>query len=578
MRVNISLFSKLCLLITNVILVFSVAILLFSNIFFIIGSSLSLYILLPVFASVILFAYWNIRNYFESHRQIILFGMIIFLGVVIGISIYGVSNFHEFSSDGQTSYSQARVELANGYNPFYDPTENEIIDQYPQAPWIYGTLVYLFTGILDSSRAFNIIFLVAGFCAAFSFFSSHRDNPLWITLLLSLLSVLNPVIICQSLSFLHDGQLGIMLLIIIFYSMSLLRKFDLPLLIGLGCALILATNIKLTGVVYGYLFSGGILAWFIITRQWIPINIISKMKGTKLLNGIKILIHSVDKNCRYWLMGLVFSLILGVVFFGYTSYVQNTIEDGSPFARLENIDEFLLKNRDLPPNWADYSPLRRFILSIFSESQNSAGEIAQLKIPFTFINREVLTFSSGANRVGGFGPLFSGVFLLTVILFPSAFSLAIRFKGMALDSLWVSLLISISVLITSAAWWNRFVPQFWLLPIFVVFTMLLYERRRIGRLLSYGLILALLLNASIVSYSYVTQARQATIELDIIFNTMKQASKKYPLNVYFKNRKIFPIYYSERKIRFEVVEKDELGCAEPVILPKLSNEVMYCVQ
>jgi hypothetical protein len=290
------------------------------------------------------------------------------------------------------------------------------------------------------------------------------------------------------------------------------------------------------------------------------------------------LYNSFDRNSRSWLSGLVISTVIGLFFFGYTSYVQNTIKYGSPFAMLEDFDQVLLKNGDTPPNWANFSPPRRFIYSIFSESQVSAGDNARIKIPFTLTEREIRSFGSGEHRVGGFGPLFGGAILIASLLFPATIALAIHYKGVALDNLWLSLLILLSILISSAAWWNRFVPQFWLFPVIVAFTIYLYERRRVGRLLAMGLIMVMLLNSGIVTYSYITQNRQATIALNKIFNTMKQASKKSPLKVTYSNRVIFPVYFNERNIRFESVDLDKLGCPDPVVLPNLSDEVKYCVQ
>lgn len=119
---------------------------------------------------------------------------------------------------------------------------------------------------------------------------------------------------------------------------------------------------------------------------------------------------------------------------------------------------------------------------------------SHLKLPFTVKEEELKTISVD-TRVGGFGPLFGGSVLLSLILLAAAFPAdpkrTLAYAGLVL-------LILISALVNPEAWWARYAPQLWLLPVIAVMAGL-EIRRKIPRFLGLLIVLALSLNVLLVS-------------------------------------------------------------------------------
>jgi len=571
---------KLCIIFTNAILAFTIAILLFSTLFYIFKIPIQTYILIPAILVTCLFVFWNSKYYFEKHHLIPICIILFLCLVLFAAALLICSRFRELPSDGQTYQTEARLLFANGFNPFYDHTADARIDQYPIGPWVYGTIIYLLTGSIDSSRIFNILFWAGGIFAAFAYFASIFKKNVSLVIFLSLICVLNPVVITQSLSFYVDGQFTLMLLIVIAFSLLLSNKFDPPVLLGLVMAVILAINIKLTGILYVGILGGGILFWDILFNRWIP-GINGHLMRSGPYQFIKYLWKSLNINDKMWITGLAGSGAIGVGFFGYPAYIQPPFEYGSFIGYFNKWDQALLKINQLPSNWVNLSALQKFVLSLFSESMVTSNIELNVKWPLMFSKEELISFIFCDHLSGGFGPLFGSVIGITILAIPFVIILAWRSKNHNMQYLLgLPLLIIISTLVTSMPWISRFVPQFWWFPIFIVASLLLLnDRLQAGRCIAWIIIAFMFYNSFLVSFSNYSQHRQVTIELNNQFNLMKKEGKREPLLFYNANRTYLSTYLKENNVQFISVKDSKGICPEGMIKSKLPypvNDAWFC--
>jgi hypothetical protein len=114
------------------------------------------------------------------------------------------------------------------------------------------------------------------------------------------------------------------------------------------------------------------------------------------------------------------------------------------------------------------------------------------------VSKEELQAIQPDSRIAGFGPLFGGAILLSLALLAAMWPLN---KKMGLAYAGLGLLLTGSALVNPEAWWARYAPQIWLLP--VLFAMPgLAANHKPQRILGLAIILALCLNLYMVSAAY----------------------------------------------------------------------------
>jgi hypothetical protein len=115
-------------------------------------------------------------------------------------------------------------------------------------------------------------------------------------------------------------------------------------------------------------------------------------------------------------------------------------------------------------------------------------------------------------RVAGWGPLFGGVVLLTVVGW-CMFLLTFRTRKWESGWMWlISLAIMVSVFLNTESWWARFSPQLWLVP--VICCVFFFSLRPVHfHLTGYALALTLTLNLLLVSYGYLSRNIPSTFEV-----------------------------------------------------------------
>src|SRR4029077_6454858 len=189
---------------------------------------------------------------------------------IIG-SIFISGIFYDISADGQMYHMESAIQMKAGWNPFRE----ELPAAFNQAIWLnhYGkgvedpqATIYAFTHRLETTKATNFMALAASFCLVMAFLTrlnrfSHRKN-----LLFSGLLAFNPVTFYQLLNTYVDGQLCSFLLCFIAIAGLLFLESNRYYLFLLASVLIVVINIKFTALVFGGIFTAGMLFLFMLLR------------------------------------------------------------------------------------------------------------------------------------------------------------------------------------------------------------------------------------------------------------------------------------------------------------------------
>lgn len=500
--------------------------------------------------------------YFPEHGYLIALSILTSGAVVIvGAGIIS-GQFYDISYDGQAYQQEGIIALSEGWNPIHNWTVDkpEIgalerwVNHYPKGPWIPATTIYKMTGDIEQGKAFAIIFIFAAFAMVLSLLLRLPNLRWYWAVLVSFLVAVNPVSLYQSLSYYIDGQLFSLLVMLAALLVRMWFDQTRPTLVVLSMTVMVLVNMKFTAVAYVLVF---LTAAFFIALFREKIKICTNLV---IFSGA----------------GLVLCLFLT----GFNPYITNTITKKHPFYPLAGSKAINLKPYNTPQNFVHKPGPVILFLSVFSRSDNLRGEGSRAiyKWPFSFTKKELSPFTQTNAKEGGFGPFYSGGFLLSLVVFVSVLFLSKRqfFSGKEKDLFFligvVAAVVAVSSSINPISSLARYVPQFWLVAVLGVLVALL---ARVRWLLGIGLVLAaiLLLNNILVFKTYLKYNLQTTRSLD---NRLVELSKTntVPLRLDFGEFFSTRIKLDAHHIAY-VEEKGLPNCKAPKRL-LLENVTQYC--
>jgi hypothetical protein len=264
-----------------------------------------------------------------------------------------------------------------------------------------------------------------------------------------------------------DGQLASLLTIMAAGAIVwIVRLSGLGLLMICSAAFCLI-NIKFTGAVYAGLFAFAIAA-------------IGLLRGQRLRSFMPLI-----------------ACMLALVGPGYTPYITNLLQGKHILYPVMGERRVDIMARMTPIALEGHSAIAKLAFSLAAETANSCQdcEAGQLKIPFTIRLAEARGATFPDPRTGGFGPLFSAALLLAATLM----ILAARARAIS-ATLVASLAFLIgSVLINPEAWWARYVPQLWLVPLTVAMFMDATKLSRAARAVTIVLLVVLIADAAFMA-------------------------------------------------------------------------------
>jgi hypothetical protein len=416
---------------------------------------------------------------------------------MVALALYLASAFFDMSWDGLWYHQTAVYQMSHGWNPLRDPLHNlaphlqDWLHHYAKGPWYVALALFQTTHHIEWAKAAPWMALAATFLAVFATgldFGMRRRTAVVIAALVSL----NPVVTCQLVSYLVDG---LMVSFMACFVAALFRWFRRPSLLihwVLMASAILAINAKLTGPVY--------------------------LCFCCAAGGLYVLMKRRDLLVRYAVFQLA-CILLGAVLFGFNPFVTNTVHRGNPFYPWLGSaahPSFARRGQDpnelyeTPNNMKGRSRFVRLGYAIFSHPGPQTfynGEPAQLMWPFNVRWNDFTVFRFHEVRISGFGPLFSGAFLISLVL------LGITLVRPGIPREIVVLLagtIVASLLVSVHTWWARYGPQLWWLPIIAVIAGLAVPGWRAARWTAWGLAALLLINAVLVGVAHFRWEIEAT--------------------------------------------------------------------
>ena len=357
--------------------------------------------------------------------------------------------------------------------PIFDFLNSSIwVEHYQKCAEILSANFVLLFNNIEVGKTINYLFAFFIFNLSFFTFNKFKTSNTLINLFLSTLIILNPVSTGQIRTYYVDFIVyylfaGILLSIILKEKDFISNKLFLLLSIS---QISILCNIKLGGIFYSIIL---VLSYFIYSLI------------TKKYNNFKTI------SCIISL-----SIIL-VLISGINPYFTNIKNGHHPFYPLAGEGKMDIMTGNSPKSFEHKNSLYKLFISTFSNTKNITyvtNDTPKLKIPFSLKH---LNNGAGTDvRIGGFGYFWSEILLLLipfVILVKNSNEEDNKIYYFVITTLWLS------VLLNPESWWARYVPQFWLVPIFIIFWKSLNENQNKNlKIFSYFLILLLFINSYIL--------------------------------------------------------------------------------
>lgn len=463
---------------------------------------------------------------------------------ILLIAILISTAFYDFSFDGQWYHQSAIIHLAHKWNPIHSaPLKNQDlwVNHYPKGLWYFSASLYRLTNEIETGKAYQLILMMAAWLLAFSTLKSWSFQSRT-SVFIALLLVLNPIVTSQTFTFYCDGALYLTLLCSVLLGCLTFQKPSLYTIIAWASSIVLLVNIKFTGLVYTFIIVSFVFVYLMLRAR---------------------------RYLHRWIFGTVLTLSVAILIVGFNPYITNLLSKGHPLFPLvtrEQIHVFLFKDRK-DPGFLEKNRFAQAAISIFSETDDIPMRPTP-KIPFAIYSREFKSMVSPDPSIGGFGPWFSGSIILSGILIVCLwFQRHSNFYPWAIGNG----LIFISAFISPGAWWARYAPQLWCVPVSVL---MLTSIREYQQWIKACLSIILAVNVALVaSASWAYQ-----IALNLAFHQqleeLRSSAQEHPLEVQFKAHTSMRLRLEKKHIPYHSVT--QLTCSAPARF--ITTEANFCIE
>jgi hypothetical protein len=425
---------------------------------FALGASLSGWVALPGLAAQIAFVFlaWREADGRGVAGRTVL-TLVVCWFVLLGLGL-AASRVVDVSTDGRHYHGESIWALDEGWNPVRDPPlrfapgNPEIwSNSYPKASWVLEATVIKLGGDFESSKLVNAALMLASALIAFALLAEAGLGR-WTSAVVAVVLALNPVASFELGSHMVDGIVASLCLMSIALALLWLWKGSrLAVIAPLGASILLLVNVKFTGVLVAVLIVGGVLA----------IGGVAARLGWRRIVGMLAVLGA--------------TVGVSVIVFGFNPYVTNTLRHDSPLYPVAGPNSRTIDERFFTGSMRDQSSIERLVRSVTSSSVS--GDEPHLKLPLTFTRSEWSVFRGSGARFGGFGPFFSGAFILAFIGALAVLVLLVRRRVTLSSRAWglvgATGCCLVSVLIMPDSFVSRFAPQLWLVAGFAFAVMLL---------------------------------------------------------------------------------------------------------
>lgn len=389
-------------------------------------------------------------------------GSLFVLAIFIAIS----GCVYDNTWDGAAYHKTAVGLLKEGWNPFYiDAIEyNNIIhsiepardnpllwaEAYPKATWYFASTVYYLTGNIECGKCYTLIFAFITFGICIEYFSKKVGTKK--AYILSLVTALNPIVCAQFQTYYLDGVVASTLTMLIVKFLEILEGLDdeqkgktnlsIFALIIWGC------NMKFNTALYIATICGIYCICLSLQQKKLQI------KETFLLIG---------------------EGIISIFLIGFAPYITNYIRQGDIFYGFVGLlnEEAFQKEFGIE----GLNGIERFWTSVLGRTSHGqySNLGAVLKIPFTFNNEELNYYRIPDVRVGGFGIMFSGLFIIAVVVVIIMLMNKIKRKIFDISSVYIFLLLLVSLIefcIIPQTSQFRYIPHFYLMIVYALYSII----------------------------------------------------------------------------------------------------------
>jgi len=495
---------------------------------------------------------WLSAKMIQAERPGRLFaGALVAFCVIFAACFFVSGYFYDLSYDGQAYHQESIIHMNDGWNPVYDeplhvPTGNSMwMNHYARASELAAAVLFKATGLIEHSKAINGLAIFASFFLSLSALLTFKPEQTFRAAFVALLLAFNPVSVYQALSYYVDGLLSSMLLCMIALGCLIFARPGWLLLGAYTSAMIFVINIKFTAVGYAGLLTIGLLIALYMSEQF-------------------------DRLKQLFKIGAIGGLV-GVLLVGYNPYVTNTLTKGHPFYPLAGEEAIDVVKNFTPRNLERMNRVEQLGASYFAVTTGNSSEKlpTRLKLPFTVSEKELVALGDPDVAVAGFGPLFSGILLLSLVVLLLAFR---RRVGASLAALGLIAIIAGTVLVNPAAWWARYVPQLWIVPLICLWLgFSVMQGRRMLAGASWTLAAVIAVNALMVGGTYTYHQWEWNRTLREQLAAVQAASAQAPVRAEFtyswSNRERF------EKLGIAFQEERELACDDKLTLTKSGTSV-----
>ncbi len=382
--------------------------------------------------------------FFSDKNIIYFFGFIILTSVLF--VTFKIAFVFDYSWDGLAYHLPSILSIREGWNPFRDPHARLLLtNTYPNGFW---TLSAIYGAILGSYEYGKIINGFLSLC--FAIISIHTIDCIKKNKILSFLvisCVLLSNIASQFFTNHLDGSIYILfslfLMIVFIHAYS---EYDRRYAAASVSIIIVLINTKTSGL---YFAVTGLTIWFLIQYR--------------ILTGSNTL--KIKKSGVFLLFLGVVCFVLGVIIVGWRPWVTNIVEYKSVFYP----DPQTTLMGMAPSNLREYNPFQSIIHAIYGYHTDAPPpETAHLKPPF-IVEAAEFSISPIGPRSGGFGPLFGA--MVTIAFAARLLSRFLhRLKFGNID--YVCMIIFSASAVLPGAWWARFIPMVYLIPLLLTLKVL----------------------------------------------------------------------------------------------------------
>ena len=430
---------------------------------------------------------------------------------------------YDLTVDGNSYHKTAIAFIKNGWNPIYETTRqfqknnsNVVkidksdkmdlwIEHYPKATWIIAAVIYNMTGNIESGKCITLILSIMLYVITYNVLRKILDKK-WSTII-SLITVLNPIVLVQIFTYYVDGIMGILFLmeLLLLFMVKPTEKTNIILWMCLISICTIFTNIKYTGL----LCSGVIAATFYF--YWL-IKYRKDPDYKKIVKRITICFT------------IVFSIAIFLV--GANSYIKNTIDHKNPLYPIVGKDKVDIITTMQPKSFGKKNMFEKYFISLFSKTENVSygSKEPTMKLPIKVYKTEIDELYAADTRIGGFGPLYALVFILTIPVFIySIIKILKSEKDKAQYIILPIIAILLSSLLVKEIWWARYVPQLYLFQIGTLVSLIYmrkYNKTNINSAVTLVILAAIILNLlpfGYIKYKEVSGFKNITNDI----NTMK---------------------------------------------------------